>query len=259
VNVGMERALRAVSVERGFDPRSCALVGFGGAGGLHAVELARSLRVPRVVVPREPGALSALGCLRADVLKSLSRTLMLEVGGGDVRARVEEIERAFGALEREAREALRREGFGDSRQRHTRTVAARYKGQSFELEIPWGGGRRVVGRFHAEHEARYGYAQTANSIEVVSARLLSAGLVEELKDAGPARARQSRSTVAPHGTARVHFDEGARETAVYRREELGAGSRLRTPCVVTEYSSTTLVPDYARASVDERGNLRIEL
>jgi N-methylhydantoinase A len=159
VNAGMERALRAVSVERGFDPRACALVSFGGAGGLHALELARSLRVPRVVVPREPGALSALGCLRANVLKSLSRTLMLEVGEGtnvDARGSAEEIERAFKALEREARAALKREGFADARQRHARTIAARYRGQSFELEIPWGGGRRLVERFHAEHEARYG-------------------------------------------------------------------------------------------------------
>jgi len=256
VNAGMERALRAVSVERGFDPRGCALATFGGAGGLHAVELARSLRVPRVVVPREPGALSALGCLRADVLKSLSRTLMLEVFEG---ARTNEIERAFGALEREARVALKREGFVDARQRHTRTIAARYRGQSFELEIPWNDGRRIVERFHTEHEARYGYAQTANAIEVVSARLLSAGLVEELKDERRARARLSRSALAPHATARVHFDEGERETAVYRREELSAGARLRTPCVVTEYSSTTLVHAYARASVDARGNLIIEL
>ena len=258
VNAGMERALRAVSVERGFDPRSCALVSFGGAGGLHAVELARSLRAPRVVVPREPGALSALGCLRADVLKSLSRTLMLEVGG-DASARAAEVERAFGALEREARAALRREGFDDARQRHARTIAARYRGQSFELEIPWGGGRRLVERFHAEHEARYGYAQSADSVEVVSARLLSAGLVEELKEARPRRARRSSADVKPHASARVHFDDGAREVAVYRREELGAGSRLRCPCVVTEYTSTTLVPAYARASVDARGNLVIEL
>jgi N-methylhydantoinase A len=256
VNAGMERALRAVSVERGFDPRACALVSFGGAGGLHAVELARHLRVPRVVVPREPGALSALGCLRADVLKSLSRTLMLEVSDG---VRAGEIERAFKALEREARAALKREGFANARQQHARTIAARYRGQSFELEIPWGGGRRLVERFHAEHEARYGYAQTANSIEVVSARLLSAGVVEELKDERPRRAPKSRVPAAPHGEARVHFDEGARDVAVYRREGLSAGSRLRTPCVVTEYSSTTLVPAFARASTDARGNLVIEL
>lgn len=259
VNAGMERALRAVSVERGFDPRACSLVSFGGAGGLHAVELARALRVPRVVVPREPGALSALGCLRADVLKSMSRTLMLEVGGVDVRTRVEEIERAFGTLEREARAALKREGFEDSRQSHTRNVAARYRGQSFELELAWNGGRRLVERFHAEHEARYGYAQTADSIEVVSARLLSAGLVEELKEERPRRARRASSTIAPHGSARVHFDEGARQVAVYRREELSAGARLRCPCVVTEYSSTTLVPADARAHLDARGNLVVEL
>jgi N-methylhydantoinase A len=256
VNAGMERALRAVSVERGFDPRSCALVTFGGAGGLHAVELARALRVPRVVVPREPGALSALGCLRADVVKSLSRTLMLEVGEG---GRAISVERAFNAMEREARAALRREGFVDARQRHTRTIAARYRGQSFELEIAWNSGRRLIERFHKEHEARYGYAQSATSIEVVSARLLSAGLVEELRDEKPRRASAARGAVAPRRTARVYFDEGPRETGVYRREDLHAGARLRSPCVVTEYSSTTLVPADARAGTDARGNLVIEL
>ncbi|HEX8351374.1 MAG TPA: hydantoinase/oxoprolinase family protein [Pyrinomonadaceae bacterium] len=263
VNAGMERALRAVSVERGFDPRGCTLVTFGGAGGLHAVELARHLRVPRVVVPCWAGALSALGCLRADVVKSLSRTLMLEVGGGaaggpEARA-ASRVERAFGEMEREARGALRREGFDDARQSHARTVAARYAGQSFELEVAWDGGRRLVERFHREHEARYGYAQSADSVEVVSARLLSAGLVGGLKDARPRRTAVTGAPVKPHRTARVHFDEGARRAAVYRREDLPEGARLRAPCVVTEYSSTTLVPARARASLDAHGNLVIEL
>jgi N-methylhydantoinase A len=263
VNAGMERALRAVSVERGFDPRACTLVTFGGAGGLHAVELARHLRVPRVVVPRHPGALSALGCLRADVVKSLGRTLMLEVGGGALsdsgtRAAAR-VGRAFQQMECEARAALRREGFADARQRHTRTVAARYRGQSFELEVAWEEGRRLVERFHREHEARYGYAQTADTVEVVSARLLSAGLVEQLKGARPGRTSVTRAFVKPHRTARVHFEGGARRAAVYRREDLPSGARLRVPCVVTEYSSTTLVPAGARAATDARGNLVIEL
>ncbi|HEX7312703.1 MAG TPA: hydantoinase/oxoprolinase family protein [Pyrinomonadaceae bacterium] len=258
VNAGMERALRAVSVERGFDPRGCTLVTFGGAGGLHAVELARSLRVPRVLVPLAPGALSALGCLRADVVKSSSRTLMLEVGG-DAEAQSARVERAFVEMERESRAALKREGFDDERQTHERTVAARYAGQSFELEIAWGGGRRLVERFHREHEARYGYAQSADTVEVVSARMRSAGLVEALKEQRPRRAKSEDINVKPHGTARVHFDEGARALAVYRREELAAGARLRSPCVVTEYSSTTLVPAGTRAFVDGLGNLIIEL
>jgi N-methylhydantoinase A len=265
VNAGMERALRAVSVERGFDPRGCTLVTFGGAGGLHAVELARHLRIPRVVVPREPGALSALGCLRADVVRSLSRTLMLEVGGeSGARSKSngrasERVGRAFQEMEREARAARVREGFAAARQRHTRTVAARYAGQSFELEVAWDGGRRLVERFHREHEARYGYAQSADSVEVVSARLLSAGLVEELKDARPRRTSVTGAVVKPHRTARVHFEGGAREAAVYRREDLREGARLRAPCVITEYTSTTLVPAGARAATDARGNLVIEL
>ena len=259
VNAGMERALRAVSVERGSDPRACTLVTFGGAGGLHAVELARNLRVPRVVVPRQPGALSALGCLRADVVKSLGRTLMLEVGGGSDVKTLARVERAFREMEREARAALRREGFGDARQRHTRTVAARYRGQSFELEVAWEEGRRLVERFHREHEARYGYAQSADTVEVVSARLLSAGLVEKLKGARPRAKAVTRAFVKPHRTARVHFEGGARRAAVYRREDLPEGARLRVPCVVTEYSSTTLIPAGVRAATDARGNLVIEL
>jgi len=303
VNAGMERALRAVSVERGHDPRAFTLVTFGGAGGLHAVELARALRIPRVVVPSSPGALSAVGALRADVLKTLSRTVMLEIGdeeddgrratkesgrraaeesrrrasGERVRAALEDeeavdrarrgparakqvarLERVFAELEREARAALLREGFGAGRQRHERTVAARYRGQSFELEVEWGRGRRLVERFHRAHEARYGYAQAAHSVEIVSARLRAAGLVEELPDDAPPRAAGARRTVAPHAAARVFFEGGSHETAVYRREELPAPARLRAPCVVTEYSSTTLVPPGARARVDGAGHLVIE-
>ena len=93
----------------------------------------------------------------------------------------------------------------------------------------------------------------------MSARLRSAGLVEELKDERQRRAKGAGLNVKPHRTARVHFDEGARELAVYRRDELPAGARLKSPCVVTEYSSTTLVPAGARASVDKLGNLIVEL
>jgi N-methylhydantoinase A len=184
---------------------------------------------------------------------------MLEVGR-DAAAQSARVEGAFREMERAARAALRREGFADARQRHELTIAARYAGQSFELEISWDGGRRLVERFHREHEARYGYAQTAHSVEVVSARLRSLGLVEALQEERPRRAKSASSSfIKPHRTALVHFDEGAREVAVYRREELPAGARLKSPCVVTEYSSTTLVPEGARATTDRGGNLIIEL
>ena len=256
VNAGMERALRAVSVERGYDPRSFTLVTFGGAGGLHAAELAQALRVPRVLVPRDPGALSAEGALDSDVLKNLSRTVMLDASDRSLRTR---LGRVFAELEREAQRALRGEGFADERQRHERRVSARYRGQSFELELPWGGGRALAARFGREHRRRYGYAPEAGEVELVSARLRSSGLVSKPRRAQAAAVKGRAPEPRPRATARVEFEAGRAEVGVYRREELTAGARLEGPCVVTEYSSTTLVPPAARARVDEGLNLVIDL
>jgi N-methylhydantoinase A len=254
VNTNMERALRAISVERGYDPREFALLPFGGAGGLHAVELARALRLQRVVAPLSAGALSASGALISDVVKDWSRTLMLEASVGSEA----KIERAFREMEKEARLALTREGFGPARQRHERFLAARYRGQSFELEIGWDAGGRLAQAFHSAHLARYGYAQESNSVEVVSARLRSTGVVEktEARRARPSLSR--KKIVEPPRHAMVHFAEGRARAGVYARGRLQPGARLRSPCVVTEYSSTTLVPPGARALVDGHGNLVIE-
>ena len=254
VNAGMERALRVVSVERGFDTRGFTLVSFGGAGGLHACALAAGLKIPRVVVPLRPGALSALGALQSDVVRDASRTVMLDAG-----ARLDKLERAFDEMERAARAALRREGFADARQRHERTVAARYKGQSFELEIKFRRPSEIAAHFHRAHLARYGYEARSNAVEIVSARVRSAGLVEKIGDDGGETRGRASAAVAPHAETLVHFALKPARASVYVREELRAGARLRAPCVVTEYSSTTLVPAGARARVDGGGNLIIEL
>jgi N-methylhydantoinase A len=261
VNAGMERALRVVSIERGFDSRAFALVSFGGAGGLHAVALAESLRIPRVIVPQRPGALSALGALASDVVMDASRTVMLDASAAEGGGRLSELERAFQALERTARAALKREGFADERrqQRHERSVSARYKGQSFELEIGYKSRQALAAAFHRAHLARYGYALEESAVEIVSARLRSRGLVEQLK---PERIAQGRRNFkpAPKSDASVYFKARPARVAVYAREELRAGAQLHTPCIVTEYSSTTLVPGSARAArIDEHGNLVIEL
>src|SRR6185503_19875147 len=130
-NTNMERALRRISVERGYDPRDFSLLPFGGAGGLHAVELAQALRIPRFVLPNSAVALSAIGVLAADVVENQSQTRMLEVGAGIDK----KLERTFRKLERTAADLLHREGFATAKQRHERSLALRYKGQSFELEI----------------------------------------------------------------------------------------------------------------------------
>ena len=252
VNTNMERALRRISVERGYDPRDFALLPFGGAGGLHAVDLARSLRIPTIIAPAAAGALSAIGVLAADVVKDQSRTVMLAISPG-INAK---LDAAFRDLEGSARAALRQEGFPASNQRHVRSLAARYKGQSFELELKQTTGD-IAAAFHRAHQARYGYAQTTNVVEVVAARLRSSGVVRTLQQT---RLTKSKTIVAQPRNQILTFLDGKKIRAgLYRREELAAEVRLRSPCIVTEYSSTTLIPSGTSARVDVYGNLIINL
>ena len=253
VNTNMERALRHISVERGHDPRDFTLVPFGGAGGLHAVELARSLRIPRVLLPSSPGALSAIGVVTADVVKDQSRTVMVAAGPGIEK----KLGRVFREMETLARVTLRREGFAESKQRHERSLAVRYKGQSFEIEIKQTSGN-IAGAFHRAHHARYGYAQEKNVVEIVSARVRSIGVVEKSK-ARRSRVSGGKSFAKPHGFAVSYFERKRIRAAVYRREELPAGARLRVPCIVIEYSATTLIPAGAQARIDGYGNVGIDL
>ncbi len=250
-NTNMERALRHISVERGHDPRQFALLPFGGAGGLHAVELARALRVPTVIVPTAPGALSAVGVLVADVVKDQSRTVML----GDNPVDVARLSGIFRELEREAAQVLRREGFPAAKQRHERALAMRYRGQSFELLITKTTGN-IAAAFHRAHRERYGYAQEQSEIEIVSARLRSVGLVAKLN---VRKIATSKGTAKPQGSAPAYLAGRKTEVAIYLRNSLRGGVKLRTPCIVTEYSGTTLIPADARARLDQFGNILIEL
>jgi N-methylhydantoinase A len=251
--VNMEKALRVISVERGYDPREFSLVPFGGAGGLHAVELARALRIPRVIVPASPGALSAIGCLASDVVKDWSKTVMLEAGPTSAESAIEKV---FDEMESQARAALQREGFDDAKQKHERILATRYKGQSFELELRWTRNINIAAAFHRAHEARYGYKQEANTVEIVSARLRSSGLVQQLKRAKIQKALRQKTK--PREYASVYFSNKAERTAIYERERLQADARLETPCIVREYSATTLILKGAIGFVDEFGNLIVE-
>ena len=252
-NTNMERALRCISVERGYDSREFALLPFGGAGGLHAVDLAQALRIPRIIVPKAAGALSAIGVLTADVVKDQSRTIMLDVGRDTEAA----LDKAFKEMERSASVALRGEGFPTSKQLHERSLAMRYKGQSFELEVKWTG-EDLAASFHRAHQARYGYAQESNIVEVVSARVRSTGVVEKLSQKR-SKVTGKRLYVEPARKVSAYLDGKNVIVAVYNRDELAVGTQLRTPCIVTEYSSTTLIPRGTNAELDGYGNLIIQV
>jgi N-methylhydantoinase A len=248
-NANMERALRVVSVERGQDPRLFSLVSFGGAGGLHVCELAEALRISRVVIPRSPGTLSALGVLLGDVVKDYSRTVMVKTAKLNRRG----LEREFAALEREARKDLGLEGFTKERQKLGRAVAMRYVGQSFEIDLPWQ--EKFEQNFHALHKERYGYADAARSTEIVSLRLKATGVTQK-----PRLQRSSAKTEEvpkPASYTKVFLSERASRVAVYRRDELQAGAQFKGPAIVTEYSSTTLIPAGCDIEIDAWLNLLI--
>jgi N-methylhydantoinase A len=252
-NTNMERALRHISVERGHDPRQFALLPFGGAGGLHAVDLARSLRIPRIMAPTSAGALSAIGVLAADVIKDQGRTVMLRCRPSEVAR----LAQTFNEMEGEARSVLRSEGFANSRQKHNRSLAMRYLGQSFDLEIQKTTGD-IAATFHEAHRDRYGYAQESCDVEIVSARLRSSGLVKTLPETPIRVARQTRS-VPPHEYVNARFEGKSLRVGVYHRGELPGNVKLRVPCIVTEYSATTLIPPGVKAWLDEHANLIIQV
>jgi N-methylhydantoinase A len=248
-NANMERALRVVSVERGQDPRLFSLVSFGGAGGLHVCELAEALRISRVVIPRSPGTLSALGVLLGDVVKDYSRTIMLKTA----RLNRRDIERQFAALEREARKDLGLEGFAKERQKLGRAVAMRYVGQSFEIDLPWQ--EKFEQNFHGLHKERYGYADSTRPTEIVSLRLKAAGVTQ--KPRLRRSAAKSQAAAKPDSYTRVFLSERASRVPVYSRDELAAGAQFKGPAIVTEYSSTTLIPAGYSIEVDAWLNLLI--
>ena len=248
-NANMERALRVVSVERGQDPRLFTLVSFGGAGGLHVCELAAALRIPRVVIPRSPGTLSALGVLLGDVVKDYSRTVMTKVAGADLKA----IERGFKELEREARIDLEAEGFRGRRVELVRSAALRYVGQSFDIDVKWSD--TFERAFHDAHRERYGYADTKRPVEIVSLRVKAAGIT----DKPPLKSFSStkRSKAAPSYTASVYLGLRPRRVPVYWRDDLSVGGKLKGPAIISEYSSSTIIPPGRAVEVDRWLNLII--
>ena len=252
-NAVMEKAIRVISVERGHDPRDYTLVAFGGAGGLHACELADALDMPRVLVPCLPGGLSALGILRADVTKDFSRTTRLEAQRApQVRAR---LANAFASLEREGKRQMRAEGFTGTAIHVARTLDVRYAGQSYHLTVPFAGD--FVAAFHGEHEQRYGYSDHTRTCEVVNIRGRFSGRTP--KPAIPKIARGGRNSVpAIVSRSWVWFSRRKIATPIYSRDRLRAGNRLMGPAVITEYSATTVLPPHWSCRVDSYGSLILE-
>ncbi|MCY4367205.1 MAG: hydantoinase/oxoprolinase family protein [Chloroflexi bacterium] len=260
VNANMERAIRTISLERGYDPRLFTLVPFGGAGPMHSCELAQELGIPRVLIPTHPGILSALGVAIADIVKDYSRTVMLR--GEDVnQVRLDE---EFHGMENQARSELRSEGLPGDQMTSRRYVDARYVGQSFELTIDYPSATRrtdlqraISNSFYRAHLQRFGYANRNEAVEIVNLRLKLELAVEkpsiQVREVGHDDAAQARIGEEP-----VVFKQGALPTTLYDRDLLQPGNRISGPALLLQLDTTIVVPPGWNGTVDSFGNLILE-
>ena len=259
-NATMERALRAVSVEQGYDPRQFTLLPFGGAGPLHACDLASALGIRRILCPAMPGVLSAYGMLVADMSAEYA-TSVLSLAA-DLIAEPSPLSAAVAQLEARTRETLALEASAVAQ-----TVAAldmRYRGQSYELTVPLAlpptaaNLEAAVDAFHRGHAQRYGYAMPAETVEAVTLRIRSSipGSQIDL----PRRPLSGGDAAAARlGDRNVWFDtRGPVAAACYQRERLEPGHRIAGPALVLQYDSTVLLAPGWTAGVDQSGNLLCE-
>lgn len=245
-NVNIDRAIRRVSIARGYDPREFTLVAFGGAGPLHACEAAARLDIPRVLAPESPGVLCALGLLIADVAVDYSRSVM-RAATNEALPQLRPVERELLAL---AEAELRQEGIAQADMRFRATLDMRYEGQAYELNIPFD--ERAIGAFHEAHERAYGHAMRWRKVEIVNLRVSGTGATEKPEFAEAASSQHEAEPVgnkpSPTGGA----------IALYERADLLPGAAFSGEALVFQMDSTTYVPPRWKARVDGFRNLLLE-
>ena len=246
VNAAMARAVRTISVERGHNPRDFALVAFGGAGPLHAVALAQELGIEQVIIPLYPGVLSALGMVTAQVTRSATRPLLCTLDQLDVVT----LNQLLSDMHAEISLALSHDGEDVNQFTDTVTVAMRYRGQAFELDVPLPLHQRTVThahlaeagqRFHQLHHQRYGHSMLHRTIEVTSMQHTMANTGMPL----PMPHVQTRTTpLEPTTTVLAYPDDHdqARPTALYTRASLCPGDVITGPAIITQLDATSVIP-----------------
>ena len=261
VNANMMGAVRVISIEQGEDPRGFALVAFGGAGPLHAADIARSMGIRQVIVPRHPGLLSAIGLLDADVRGDFSLTRL-------VRARPEKIATINGGFEQlrgQARMWLLGEAAADARAAFAWSVDLRYAGQNFELNLPCAADQldaerlaSLLGAFHRRHQEFYGYDMPEQAVELVNLRLTVT--VARASPAAEQPIAGGNVVQALVESRSVWFPEtGFVATPVYKRDLLPAGTAFDGPLILEQMDATTVVPPKAKFSLDAGGVVYLEI
>ncbi len=263
VTANMARAIRVISVQRGHDPRDYTLMAFGGAGPLHAARLARELEIGRVLVPRNPGILCAMGLLLTDLRADFAATRLLPLAPDSASA----VERAFAGLAAEAAAWFAEEGIAAPARRLARTVDMRYAGQNYELAVPvpdWpitaATLDRLAAGFFDEHRRRYGFVADGDPVQLVTVRVEATGVVDKADlPAFPLAGADAAGAIVGERAVWLAEASGAVRCPVYDRAQLEAGNCFFGPAIVEQMDATTLVLPGMTARVDRHLNLILEL
>jgi N-methylhydantoinase A len=267
VNSNMIRAIRVVSVERGYDPREFTLMAFGGAGPLHACDVASELGMNQVLIPPSPGTLCSLGLLMADTKFDLSRSRIMTAEKENLVV-INEMNEIFAALREEGNSRLKSQDIPPNARRYAYSIDCRYERQNYEItvgfEMPPSGNadartlEAVRASFDSEHERLYGYSDSGRKLQLVNFRVSAIGEIghPNIK----ATVREGSEKLCPIGSRSVRFDgrPGTVDTKIYRREDIAAGSRLEGPAIVEQMDSTSVIPPGWSASGDEYGNIIVK-
>ena len=248
VNANMERAIRVITVERGFDPRDFALMAFGGAGPMHACELALDLGIRKILLPRNPGLLCAWGALSAPLGREYSITVR------ETAPQLSRLLKRAQPMVARARAELIAQGVPAAAITTDLRADVRYRGQSYEIEVRLG--PKFADDFHQVHKRTFGYAAIDAPIEVVNLRLRAAAAAgPPIK---PARLAKASGKPVASAKANVIVSGARRSVPVYARDDLGAGARIKGPAIIVELSATAYVSPEFTLRCDDFGNLHLE-
>jgi N-methylhydantoinase A len=263
VTANMARAIRVISVQRGHDPRDYTLVAFGGAGPLHAARLAAELDIRRVLVPRNPGILCAMGLLQADLRADFATTRLLALSA----AVIDEVKAIVAGLRRRCATWFAEAGVEAHARRIALSVDMRYAGQNYELSVPWPDGRltaatidELAAGFAAAHQQLYGFVAEDEPMQLVTFRAEAIGIVQKV-ELRPAAVGGPNPRAAEVGRRKVWLREAGAFVScpLYDRDRLHAGNRIEGPAIVEQMDATTVIPPGAAATVDPYLNLVLEL
>jgi N-methylhydantoinase A len=251
VNAKMADAISTVTVQRGIDPRGFSLFAFGGAGPMHAVDLAARLDIEEVIVPWSPGAFSAWGMLHTDFRQDRRSTFYRDLS----RLPADDLEARYRELEEEAASFLALEGVAPPAMSFERTADLRYGGQEYAITVPLGPPgtvdiSRIRDNFDDLYLERYGHSNPSAPAEIVKVGVVATGSIRRPATPSPEPERRARA-----GRRRVVFARHEHDALVVAREQLGKSDEIRGPAIIEEATSTTVVPPGWSASVLEGGHL----